>query len=305
MEPGSRPAGFDAGDAAGAMPEPIEIARFEEARLTEALAHIAPVVERLAGGVMARGERGSWMNKSTGFAMQHATPADQRSESPGPSPNPADTISRIIEFYESAALEPRVEVSAYADMAWVRALGDAGFSVQRFANVLVRPLGDAGRLAAEAVAAVDGLTIAAVDPADAASVEAYARTGTAGFARPDRPSTDLDLGVWAKALERPGTIALLARVDGVPASAGIVEVTAPYATLFGLSVLPAFRRRGIQRAMQLARLDHARRLGATFATITSDPNGPTERNARRVGFTPMFARAILVRPGPGLTPVAW
>ncbi|MEZ6232621.1 MAG: GNAT family N-acetyltransferase [Phycisphaerales bacterium] len=303
MEPGSRPAGFDAGDAAGAMPDPIEIARFEEARLTDALAHIAPVVERFAGGVMARGEPGSWMNKSMGFAMQQAMAADQRSESPRPSP--ADTTSRIIKFYESAAIEPRVEVSAYADMAWVRALGDAGFRVLRFANVLVRPLGDAGRLAAEAIAAVDGLTIEAVDPADAASVEAYARTGTAGFARPGRPSTDLDLGVWARALERPGTIALLARVDGVPASAGIVEVTAPYATLFGLSVLPDFRRRGIQRAMQLARLDHARRVGATFATITSDPNGPTERNARRVGFTPMFARAILVRPGPGLTPVAW
>ena len=301
MEPEARPTEIGAGDAASAMPEPFAIARLEEARLADALAHIAPVVEHLAGGVLARGEPGSWMNKSMGFAMQHAIPGAQTRESPVP----ADTVPRIIEFYESASLEPGVEVSAYADMAWIRALGEAGFSIRRFANVLVRPLADAGNLAVTPTAAVEGLTIEPVDPADAASVEAYARTGTAGFALPGRPTTDLDLAVWARALERPGAIALLARIDGVPASAGIVEVNAPYATLFGLSVLPAFRRRGIQRAMQLARLDHARRLGATFATITSDPNGPTERNARRVGFAPMFARAILARPGPALTPVAW
>ncbi|MCA9287460.1 MAG: hypothetical protein KDA05_02680 [Phycisphaerales bacterium] len=276
---------------AGAIPEPIEIARLEERRLADALEHIAPHSQRFAGGIVARAEPGSWMNRGVGFGLD--------------GPVPEGTLDRIARFYETAALEPRVEVSAYADMAWVRALGDAGFCVRRFANVLVRPLADAGRLAADAIAAVDGLTVETVDHADPASVGAYARTGTAGFARPGLPSTDLDLGVWARALERTGTIALLARVDGVPASAGIVELTPPYATLFGLSVLPAFRRRGIQRAMQLARLDHARRLGATFATITSDPDGPTERNARRIGFAPMFARAILARSGPGLTPVAW
>jgi len=54
---------------AGAIPEPIEIARLEERRLADALEHIAPHSQRFAGGIVARAEPGSWMNRGVGFGL--------------------------------------------------------------------------------------------------------------------------------------------------------------------------------------------------------------------------------------------
>ena len=73
-------------------------------------------------------------------------------------------------------------------------------------------------------------------------------------------------------------------------------------SLFGTSVLPAFRRRGIQQALIAARLGRALSLEAELASITSHPGIPTERNAARLGFQLAFARSVLVKRGPGLVP---
>jgi GNAT superfamily N-acetyltransferase len=73
-------------------------------------------------------------------------------------------------------------------------------------------------------------------------------------------------------------------------------------SLFGTSVLPAFRRRGIQQALIAARLGRALSLRADLASITSHPGIPTERNAARLGFQLAFVRSVLVKRGPGLVP---
>ena len=73
-------------------------------------------------------------------------------------------------------------------------------------------------------------------------------------------------------------------------------------SLFGTSVLPRFRRRGIQQALMAVRLERALSLGSDLADITSHPGIPTERNAGRVGFRLAFVRPVLVRRGPGLVP---
>ena len=73
-------------------------------------------------------------------------------------------------------------------------------------------------------------------------------------------------------------------------------------SLFGASVRPAFRRRGIQQALIAARLDRARSLGAELASVTSHPGIPTERNAARFGFQLAYVRAVLVKRAPGLVP---
>ena len=72
------------------------------------------------------------------------------------------------------------------------------------------------------------------------------------------------------------------------------------AALFGTSVLPAFRRRGIQTALIAARLERARQRDCTFATIHSRPGIPTERNAKRMGFALVYTKAIMTMPGEGL-----
>jgi len=73
-------------------------------------------------------------------------------------------------------------------------------------------------------------------------------------------------------------------------------------SLFGTSVLPRFRRRGIQQALMAVRLERALELGSELSDITSHPGIPTERNAGRLGYRLAFVRPVLVKRAPGLVP---
>jgi GNAT superfamily N-acetyltransferase len=81
---------------------------------------------------------------------------------------------------------------------------------------------------------------------------------------------------------------------------GSAELHPNVATLFGLSTLPAFRRRGVQAALIAARLERARAAGISLATIGSEPGISTERNAMRLGFRVAYTKVVLRKPEPGL-----
>ena len=102
--------------------------------------------------------------------------------------------------------------------------------------------------------------------------------------------------------EAPGFAATVAYVDGEIAGAAGSSYRGGVMSLFGTSVLPRFRRRGIQQALIIARLGRGLSLHADLASITSHPGIPTERNAARLGFQFAYARAVMVKRGPGLVP---
>jgi GNAT superfamily N-acetyltransferase len=103
-------------------------------------------------------------------------------------------------------------------------------------------------------------------------------------------------------VDQPNNTALIARVDGVPAGAAMVAIAPDNAAvrgagLFGTSVLPEFRCRGIQQLLMFERLRLARERGAAIATIASIPGIPTERNAARLGFVLSYVEANMIKPG--------
>src|SRR5690606_19368448 len=93
-----------------------EIAWLEERRQARMLADVAPLVRPFAGGVMAFHEPGSWQNQATGVGL--AGPVD------------AAEIAELIEFYESRGVEPRIELSPFADETLIAGLGERGFVVR-------------------------------------------------------------------------------------------------------------------------------------------------------------------------------
>jgi GNAT superfamily N-acetyltransferase len=133
-------------------------------------------------------------------------------------------------------------------------------------------------------------------------VEEFARTVGCGFAGDAEPRAE-DLDRWRRCAAHPRSVVLTAIRDGRMIGAGSVEVLGEAAALFGLSVLPEFRGRGVQQALIAARLSLAAARGARVATISARPGVATERNARRLGFQLGYTKALLVRPGPGLAPV--
>jgi GNAT superfamily N-acetyltransferase len=141
-----------------------------------------------------------------------------------------------------------------------------------------------------------------VDPADAAQVREFAVIGCTGFAPVGAPLREEAIALAIKCVTHPRCTGYTAFLDGLPVSAGAIEVHGEVAALFGLSVLTDYRARGIQTAMIHHRLLAARERGARIATIGSAPGIGTERNARRAGFQVAYTRVFMHRPGPGLEP---
>jgi GNAT superfamily N-acetyltransferase len=258
----------------------LDFARLEESRQAQSVARIADEFESISGGTMCFGGVGSWVNQAMGLGMD--------------CPVAGEDVERLIAFYESRGVEPKVELCPFAHDSFVRGLSQRGFVIREFENVLALEL-----RTASLPPMPDGVEVIVMDPSDQAQLATYMSITRAGFSPPD---PDLFARLERRMLARAETRSFLAVIDGVPAAAGSCEVSAPCAGLFGLTTLERFRRRGCQRALMIARLRAAQQNGCRYASIHSRPDVATGRNALRLGFQVAFTKAIVARPGQGLSP---
>jgi len=236
------------------------------------------------------GKPGTWINSVYGAGMggTDAAPID------------VGELEDVVRWYEAAGIEPRIEVCPYAHQSFHDALFRLGFQTRGYESVLFREL-DASVDVKPPVTPPKDLTIEVVDRTDEARVMEFATTAVAGFMPPGQSHDAEFVELSAKCVRHPLTVCIVARLaDGKAAGAGSLEIHEEIAALFGLSVLPEYRRRGIQQAMIAWRLNVASRRGARVATIGSKPGISTERNVRRMGFEVAYTQPILVRPGAGL-----
>jgi len=265
----------------------IEVAMMEEKRQALGLADIATDSRSLAGGTAARGEPGSWLNNAVGVALDG--PVDEAE------------LDSVIGWYVAGGIEPRLEVCPFVHEGLLGMLEKRGFGVRAFENVFFRELGVS---AIEAVHGMpEGVRIGRVDPGDAEMVRAYGMVVVAGFMPPGVEPRESDLEVSARCLKHERSAAYGAWVDGTLVGGGAMEVAGEVAALFGLSVAPEFRRRGIQGALIAARLKEAAARGARIATISSRPGVATERNVRRMGFDLAYTKLVMAKAGEGLVGV--
>jgi len=272
---------------------PIDVARLEERRKAIAVSEIAEESEPIMGGRMCSSGPGSWTNQAMGVGLD--------------GPVTAADVDRLVAYFVSRAIEPRVELCPFADESLMRELAPRNFTIREFGNVLYLPLNGPGAPEPPAPAPPEGVQIRLIDPADDDAVETYIRASTAGFFPEGQPIPEHMLTSMRRVVRHPRCASFLATLDGRPVGGGGVEVARPdggepVAALFGVSVLPDARRRGIQAALIAARVRHARERGAVFATIGSKPGIPTERNAARLGFRMAYTLAVVAMAGEGLAP---
>jgi len=277
-----------------ALPEPIEIARLEENREAVAVGEIALESEPLAGGVMAFTPPGTWSNQACGIGL--SGPVSERE------------LNRLVDYYVSRGVEPRIELAPFADESVIKGLAERCFTVREFVNVFARALPPGEDLRALLPFGwPEGLRMQWIDPTDEALVHKYAVVSGSGFRKPGEEITAELLGLTVRATTHPRSDSFLARIGAEPVGGGGLETTGPdnarrIACLFGASVYPGFRRRGIQQALIVRRMEMARERGAEFVCILSRPGIPTERNAARLGFQLAYTKAVLAMAGPGLIP---
>jgi GNAT superfamily N-acetyltransferase len=266
----------------------VEIARLFERKQATGAVELAQESREIADGWMAYGGPGSYVNKACGFGFDQPV---------------TDAQLDVLEaFFSSRGVEPRVELSPFAPPALVQSLARRGFVLQEFVNVLYRPL-RAGEDPRRLPQGWPGeVRIERVDPTDEAAVREFVEVAGSGFLPEGEPMSPTFLDLGLRSVRHPDTSAFVARVGTVAAGAGSCETSGGLTCLFGTSVKPAFRRRGIQQALIAARLARGLEQGGTLAIIASGPGIPTERNATRLGFAMAYSRVALVKPGPGLLP---
>jgi GNAT superfamily N-acetyltransferase len=254
-----------------------------EARLTAAIAGSVPsgVLRAVGGGVAALARPGSPLNKVIGLGFE---PLDD------------GAIAEIESLWLERGEPVRVELSTLADPEIAARLAARGYQLQGFENMLALDLESHHHARSHAVH---------VSPIGHDDDAVWRTIAVDGFASPDGSGAGGDEllrpvleQVMADFTRTSGLVRYVARIDGMPVGAASCRIDERLVQLCGATTLPAWRRRGVQRALLEQRLDDARAFGCTLAVITTAPGSQSQANAQRGGFALLYARAIMVRTWP-------
>ena len=100
----------------------LATARRLEAIQAEVVRSLAAESEAVAGGWMTANGPGSYLNKAVAMGLEAE-------------PNDAD-VARIERFFASRGIEPRVELTQFSAVRFLRRLAEQGFVLQEFENTL-------------------------------------------------------------------------------------------------------------------------------------------------------------------------
>ena len=132
----------------------------------------------------------------------------------------------------------------------------------------------------------------AIELVDERSLPHWLTTSAAGWGHETtaRRTANDAYGTAAMTADDPGLLLARAADDGRLLGCAALRVTNGIATLGGMSTLPAERGRGVQSALIGWRLRHAAERECRFAVSMAEPGGASERNLRRLGFTPSHTK---------------
>jgi GNAT superfamily N-acetyltransferase len=204
-----------------------------------------------------------------------------------------EDLDLIEDFYAERGCPVQIELCPLASADLSPRLSRRGYVLQAFENELARPVSDEDMLP---LPPADTTVEAGAD--EAVWLDVVSR----GFAVSDRRVSPDDavpgavgaIGEVMRQFLHPDVVRYVARVDGVPAAAGLSFVTAGVLGIFGTATVPEFRRRGLQRAL-VARAMRDARGKAQMVIATTEPGSVSQRTFERLGFRVLYTRAILVR----------
>jgi GNAT superfamily N-acetyltransferase len=190
----------------------------------------------------------------------------------------------------------RIELSTLTDPEIAGELSDRGYRLRGFENVLARRLHD---LPDPAVFHDISIDLVGQDDVSAwfeVAVDSFANMDGTGSVADDPLSREELARSLADLLGGMAYNRYLARIDGLPVGEAALHVDDRLALLAGSGTLPAYRGRGVQKALVQRRLHDARNAGCEFAVVVTAPGSRSQDNVMRRGFELLYSRAILIRP---------
>lgn len=256
-------------------------------RVRERRPAVGAFATNIAGGWALFAGVGNPVNKVIGIGFD--TPPDEAE------------FAAVERAHETLGAEVRAEVATLARAETHTWLSRRGYHLQGFENVLGQPLSGVAALGPADPDAPRDIDVRAVGDED---TDAWVRTVTAGFAAPDDsgaggdqplPDADALAAVMDDVFRAGGNTRYLARVAGEITGGASMRIDGGIALLAGAATLPAFRRRGVQRALLAKRLDDASRAGCHLAVVVTQPGSISQANSQRQGFSLLYSRAVLVK----------
>lgn len=273
--------------------DPRAIALLEEWRQARGVAEIALEHEVIAGGTMAFSGAGSWSNQASGLGLR--------------GPVSGEELDRLVAFYRDRGVPAAIEVAPFAHQSLIAGLRERGFLLKDFEMVFAARVEAGEDCSQRTMVPLDpSIEIRRHEPGDEAADHAFLLASMSGFV-PEGQDAPLasDLEVGLRCLRHPRTVNVAAFSDGQIVGAGAMELATdvpdesgrptPIACFFGVSVLPGYRRRGVQQALIAARLQACADAGCELVCIHAHPGVATERNALRMGFQHVYTKVTLVR----------
>jgi GNAT superfamily N-acetyltransferase len=193
-----------------------------------------------------------------------------------------EEMDRLEAFFDSRGAACNVEHCPHADGSVARHYARRGYHPIEFSNTLFRQLSPREVLPP----LPDGVE---VRPVGLAETDLWAETVCRGFSA-DYPVTPELLETVSCFAQNPATACFLAFVREKPAGGAAVCLHEGVGVVNGASTLPEFRKRGVQRALLLARLTHAIENGCDLAMTNTQPGTGSQRNVERIGFRVAHSR---------------
>jgi len=232
------------------------------------------------------GQDGTAVLEADGGCAIFAGAESPLSQAVGVGLNGPVTEAKIVEietFFRSRGAKPRFEVCPLADPDFIAALGDRGYRVTEFNNVLVK------RLAGAEVAPAPRARRALAHEED---VWCYT-VGRGFFEHAGLTGEEMDIG--RSIFRMQGAICYLAANGAGEIGAGAaLALHSGLATLFADGTAPECRRAGLQRELIAARLNEAIATGCDLATASTLPGSGSQRNYERLGFQVVYTRVTMI-----------
>ena len=192
-------------------------------------------------------------------------------------------LTVIEDFFKERGARVFHEVSPLADKAILAMLGERGYRPFEMSSVMFLPLSTQVSPRSASGSAVS------VRVAGKEEREIWARTSAEGWSEyKEFAHLMLEMG-RVMAAAKKNTL-FLAELDGRVIGAGGLSIHDGVALFAGASTIPAWRRRGAQRALLEARLQYAREAGCDVAMMGAEPGSSSQRNAERQGFRIAYTR---------------
>ena len=205
-----------------------------------------------------------------------------------------DEVENVETFYAARGVPSEIEIASMVDRSLLCLLSQRGYQLVRFRNIYAQAL------PSHATTNTVPSRAAEIQVVDASTAATWSTTLLDGFGYMRDVERDR-VETWNRMVRSlPGVTALVAVIDGTPVGAASVMVLGSTAVLGGAATLPAFRRRGMQRALIESRLAVAAQAGCELAIVTADPGSSSGRNAERTGFQLICNHVAMRLPGASL-----